>query len=79
MGPIHDRLPVILPAAACDQWPDPTDDTEALATLLVPAPAKLLVCQARLYGGQQHAQRLTSSNQPNAHYGWWHEDCAMQV
>ena len=46
MGPIHDRLPVILPPAAWDAWLDPTnDDTEALAKLLVPAPADLLVAR----------------------------------
>jgi putative SOS response-associated peptidase YedK len=46
MGPIHDRLPAILPPAAWDAWLDPTnDDTEALAKLLVPAPAELLVAR----------------------------------
>jgi putative SOS response-associated peptidase YedK len=40
------RLPVILPPAAWDAWLDPTnDDTEALAKLLVPAPAELLVAR----------------------------------
>jgi putative SOS response-associated peptidase YedK len=46
MAPIHDRMPVILPPSACDRWLDPTnDDTEALAQLLVPAPAELLVAR----------------------------------
>jgi putative SOS response-associated peptidase YedK len=43
MTPVHDRMPVILPAWAWDEWLDPTnDDTEALARLLVPAPDTLL-------------------------------------
>jgi putative SOS response-associated peptidase YedK len=46
MAPIHDRMPVILPPEAWDAWLDPTnDDTEALAKLLVPAPADLLVAR----------------------------------
>ena len=43
MAPIHDRMPVILPPSAWDQWLDPTNnDTAALSELLVPAPASLL-------------------------------------
>lgn len=43
MASIHDRMPVILPASAWDAWLDPANtDTEALARLLVPAPATLL-------------------------------------
>jgi putative SOS response-associated peptidase YedK len=46
MKPIHDRMPVILPPEAWDAWLDPTnEDTEALAKLLVPAPADLLVAR----------------------------------
>jgi putative SOS response-associated peptidase YedK len=46
MAPIHDRMPLILPPSAWDAWLDPTnDDTEALAKLLVPAPAELLVAR----------------------------------
>jgi putative SOS response-associated peptidase YedK len=46
MAPIHDRMPVILPPSAWDAWLDPTnDDTEALAKLLVLAPADLLVAR----------------------------------
>lgn len=44
MKPIHDRMPVILPASAWDKWLDPTfDDLDALGELLVPAPPGLLV------------------------------------
>ncbi|HVX18074.1 MAG TPA: SOS response-associated peptidase [Acidimicrobiales bacterium] len=44
MAPIHDRMPVILPATAWDRWLDPTfDDLEALGQFLVPAPPALLV------------------------------------
>lgn len=43
MAPVHDRMPVILPATAWQQWLDPgTDDTDALRSLLVPAPDSLL-------------------------------------
>jgi putative SOS response-associated peptidase YedK len=43
MAPIHDRMPVILPPSAWDQWLDPTNnDTVTLAELVVPAPASLL-------------------------------------
>lgn len=41
---VHDRMPVLLPRQAWDDWLDPdNDDLEALARLLVPAPAALLV------------------------------------
>jgi putative SOS response-associated peptidase YedK len=40
MKPIHDRMPVILPPEAWDQWLDPkNEDTAALQALLVPYPA----------------------------------------
>jgi putative SOS response-associated peptidase YedK len=44
VAPIHDRMPVMLPPDAWDIWLDPAvDDTELLRSLLVPAPASLLV------------------------------------
>jgi len=44
MAPVHDRMPVLLPASAWAQWLDPTnDDLEALGGLLVPAPDDVLV------------------------------------
>jgi putative SOS response-associated peptidase YedK len=40
---LHDRSPVVLPAAAWDRWLDPGyADTDALASLLAPAPAGVL-------------------------------------
>jgi putative SOS response-associated peptidase YedK len=40
---LHDRMPVILPASAWDDWLDPeADDLDLLRTLLVPAPASLI-------------------------------------
>ncbi|HEY9826587.1 MAG TPA: SOS response-associated peptidase [Stenomitos sp.] len=39
LQPIHDRMPVILPAEAYDQWLDPTvQDTKQVAQLLQPFP-----------------------------------------
>ncbi|MDQ3738587.1 MAG: SOS response-associated peptidase [Actinomycetota bacterium] len=44
MEPVHDRMPVILPASAWSQWLDPENhDFEALKGLLVPAPDGLLM------------------------------------
>jgi putative SOS response-associated peptidase YedK len=44
MEPLHDRMPVILPASAWDQWLDPAnDDLETLGKLLVPAPPEVIV------------------------------------
>lgn len=44
MATIHDRMPVILPPSAWDEWLDPAnDDLVALGKLLVPAPDHLLV------------------------------------
>ena len=38
MAPIHNRMPVILPESAWEQWLDPDEhDVDALAKLLVPA------------------------------------------
>jgi putative SOS response-associated peptidase YedK len=43
MQPIHDRMPVILPASKWDEWLDPkNDDIASLQGLLIPAPAHLL-------------------------------------
>ncbi|MCU1351615.1 MAG: hypothetical protein JWM05_824 [Acidimicrobiales bacterium] len=43
LAPVHDRMPVILPATAWDRWLDPTfDDLDLLGQLLVPAPSRLL-------------------------------------
>jgi putative SOS response-associated peptidase YedK len=43
MEPLHDRMPVILPPSAWDEWLDPTnDDLDTLGKLLVPAPADLI-------------------------------------
>jgi putative SOS response-associated peptidase YedK len=42
MAEIHDRMPVILPATAWDQWLDPAnDDIDTLGRLLVPSPPVL--------------------------------------
>ncbi len=44
MATIHDRMPVILPPSAWDEWLDPTNaDVDTLGRLLVPAPEQLLV------------------------------------
>lgn len=43
VAPVHDRMPVLLPPEAWATWLDPElDDTEALASLLVPAPAEII-------------------------------------
>ncbi len=42
MATIHDRMPVLLAPAVWDDWLADTDDVEALAELLVPAPDGLL-------------------------------------
>jgi putative SOS response-associated peptidase YedK len=44
MAPVHDRMPVILPDDALDDWLDPRhEDIDALSKLLAPAPEGLLV------------------------------------
>ncbi len=45
MRPIHDRMPVFVPASAWDEWLDPAADPVALQRLFVPAPAELLTLQ----------------------------------
>jgi putative SOS response-associated peptidase YedK len=43
MEPLHDRMPVLLPASAWEEWLDPTnDDVETLGKLLVPAPPQVI-------------------------------------
>ncbi len=43
MAPIHDRMPVVLPPTAWDDWLDPDNaDLESLGRLLVPAPPQIL-------------------------------------
>ena len=43
IAPVHDRMPVILPATSWRQWLDPTEtDIDALRAMLVAAPNSLL-------------------------------------
>ncbi|MGH2686414.1 MAG: SOS response-associated peptidase, partial [Actinomycetota bacterium] len=43
VAPIHDRMPVILPPSAWDEWLDrQNSDVDALQRLLVPAPSEVL-------------------------------------
>jgi putative SOS response-associated peptidase YedK len=43
MAPVHDRMPVLLPATRWDEWLDPANnDLDSLQSLLVPAPDDLL-------------------------------------
>ena len=43
IAPLHDRMPVILPRSAWEEWLDPAeDDLAALGRLLVPAPPSLV-------------------------------------
>jgi putative SOS response-associated peptidase YedK len=43
MSPVHDRMPVLLPADAWAEWLDPTNnDMASLQRLLVPAPNDVL-------------------------------------
>lgn len=43
LKPIHNRMPVVLPPSAWDEWLDPSnDDTASLEKLLAPAPDDLL-------------------------------------
>lgn len=47
MAPVHDRMPVILPANRWSEWLDPTNgDTEKLKGLLVPAANDVLTMHA---------------------------------
>ena len=47
MAPVHDRMPVLLPHDAWDEWLDPTNqDMAALQHLLVPAPNDVLTMHA---------------------------------
>jgi putative SOS response-associated peptidase YedK len=47
LKPVHDRMPVILPAAAYDEWLDPQmNDTGRLQKLLAPYPAKEMTAHA---------------------------------
>ncbi len=47
MAPVHDRMPVILPPSAWEEWLDPhNQDLDTLGRLLVPAPPALLVMHA---------------------------------
>lgn len=47
MSPVHDRMPVLLPADAWAEWLDPTNnDMASLQRLLVPAPNDVLTMHA---------------------------------
>lgn len=42
MSPVHDRMPVMIPANRWDDWLDPATDPQLLVPLLVPGPDGLL-------------------------------------
>ena len=43
MSEVHDRMPVMLPPSAWDEWLDPTNaDVDALARFFVPSPPELI-------------------------------------
>ncbi len=43
MSELHDRMPIILPPSAWDEWLDPAqNDTKALGRFLVPAPPEII-------------------------------------
>ena len=43
VAPVHDRMPVILPPSAWEQWLSPeVDDVDLLGSFLVPAPSSLI-------------------------------------
>ncbi len=42
MAPVHDRMPVMIPPNAWDDWLDPESDADHMKSLLVPAPDALL-------------------------------------
>ena len=42
LAPIHDRMPVLLPPAAWDDWLADTEDLTTIEELMVPAPEGLL-------------------------------------
>jgi putative SOS response-associated peptidase YedK len=42
MAPIHNRMPVILPAAARDRWLDPSAEELTLRELLAPLPPEAM-------------------------------------
>ncbi len=42
MKPVHDRMPVMIPPNAWDEWLDPQSDLGVVGSLLVPAPEALL-------------------------------------
>lgn len=43
MAKLHDRMPVVLPPSAWEEWLDPSnDDVDTLGKLLVPAPNQLI-------------------------------------
>lgn len=42
MAELHNRMPIILPASAWEEWLDPSSDPARVAKLLVPAPNELI-------------------------------------
>lgn len=44
VAPIHNRMPVIVPESAYDEWLDPRTEVERLLQLLVPYPADEMKC-----------------------------------
>jgi putative SOS response-associated peptidase YedK len=43
--PVHDRMPVIVPAADYARWLDPDADAERVADVMMPFPAEAMTCR----------------------------------
>jgi putative SOS response-associated peptidase YedK len=72
VGPIHDRMPVILPASAWAEWLDPAnDDVDALARLLVPAPPSRTVAHPVGNGVSNVRENGAHLNEAVAAQGEW--------
>ena len=68
MAEIHDRMPLILPPSAWDEWLDPEhQDVEAVSQLLVPAPAELIefrTVSVDVGNVRNNAEYLTHEDEP---------------
>ncbi|TPW12098.1 MAG: hypothetical protein FD127_2841 [Acidimicrobiaceae bacterium] len=58
MAPVHDRMPVLVPASRWHEWLDPNNaDVDRLGQMLVPAPDDLLVIHQRSQQGARADRR----------------------
>lgn len=70
MAELHDRMPVMLPSSAWEEWLDPDTDAAGLGRFLVPAPPRLITfhpVSTEVNNVRNKGEHLTDEIDPGTH------------